>query len=76
MEKGYLQKADTLEELAQKLELPVENFKASVARYNELCAAGVDEDFGKEAYRLSAIDTPPFYGAKVCGRLLATMQSF
>ena len=29
-------KADTIEELAQKLGLPVEDFKATVERYNEL----------------------------------------
>ncbi len=35
----------------------------SVARYNELCAAGVDTDFGKGAEALIAIDTAPFYVA-------------
>ena len=61
---GYIVKADTIEELAEKLGLPVDTFKATVARYNELYAKGVDEDFGKEAYRLSAMDTAPFYGVR------------
>ena len=31
-------------------------------RYNELVAAGKDEDFGKPANYLVPVDTPPFYG--------------
>lgn len=38
IEAGYLQKANTLEELAEKLNIPVDNFVATVNRYNELCA--------------------------------------
>ena len=56
-------KADTLEELADKLEITDKAaFVASVKRYNELAAAGKDEDFGKPANYLVPVDTPPFYG--------------
>ena len=61
--------ADTLEELAEQLELPVDTFVATVERYNELCAKGVDEDFGKKSQWLAPVDTPPFYGAKRWPRL-------
>lgn len=40
----------------------LENFIASVERYNELCEAGVDDDFGKEPSLMFPIKTPPFYG--------------
>ena len=43
-------------------------------RYNELYDKGVDEDFGKEAHRMSALRTAPFYGAKNCGYILCTMD--
>ena len=46
---GLIQKADTLEELAEKLNMPADAFVATVERYNELCAKGEDEDFGKES---------------------------
>ena len=36
---------------------------ASVERYNEMCAAGVDDDFGKDAATLISIDEPPFFVA-------------
>ena len=57
-------KADTIEELAEGMGLPVENVKASIERYNELAAKGVDEDFGKVSSRLFPVDTPPFYACR------------
>ena len=35
--------------------------KATVERYNELCAAGADDDFGKEARYLVPIDNGPYF---------------
>ena len=55
-------KADTLEELADKLGLDRAAFVASVNRYNELCAKGADEDFGKPASCMIPIEKAPFYG--------------
>ena len=74
LEAGYVQKADTLEELAEKLNIPVDNFVASVQRYNELCAKGVDEDYGKEAHRMTPVDTAPFYGVRTCAWHLTTLN--
>ena len=64
---GYIVRADSIEELAEKLNLPVDTFVKTVERYNELAAKGEDEDFGKEAYRLSTLDTAPFFGTRQCG---------
>lgn len=69
---GLMFKADTLEELAEKLGIPADALKATVERYNELCAKGEDEDFGKEAYRMIALDTAPYYGGFFGGSLLTT----
>ncbi len=74
LEMGYLQKADTLEELAEKLNIPVDRFVASVKRYNELCAKGVDEDYGKSAHRMTPVDTAPFYGIRTCAWHLTTLD--
>ena len=49
-------------ELAKALDLPFDRMKASIDRYNALCEQGCDTDFGKPAYRLSALRTAPFYG--------------
>ena len=71
---GYLQKADTLEELAEKLNIPVDNFVASVKRYNELCYKGIDEDYGKGAHRMTPVDTPPYYGIRTGAWHLTTLD--
>ncbi len=64
---GYVVTADTIQELAEKLGLPAENFKATVDRYNELYDMQKDEDFGKEAYRLSQMRKAPFEGVRLSG---------
>lgn len=77
LEDGRLQKADTLDELADKLGFTgqaKDNFLAECDRYNELFDAQEDPDFGKEAYRLSELRTPPFYGATLGGTLLTTID--
>lgn len=74
IEQGVMIQADTLEELAEGLQIPVDTFVATVDRYNELYALGEDEDFGKEAHRLSALDTPPYYGFTMSGSMLTTID--
>ena len=74
---GVFFKADTIEELADKLGFTGEakdTFLATVERYNELYDKQNDEDFGKPAYRLSAIRTAPFYGCWLGASLLTTEQ--
>lgn len=71
---GYLMSADTIEELAEKLNIPADNLAASVQRYNELCAKGVDEDYGKSPHRMTPVDTPPYYGIRTCAWHLTTMD--
>lgn len=74
-EQGYIVQADTVEQLAEKLNLPVEAFAATVERYNALAAKGEDEDFGKEGYRLSSLSEAPFYGVRQSGGyLICTMD--
>ena len=66
MNKTPVYGAQTLEELAGYLGYEgeaVENFVASVKRYNELCEAGADDDFGKKADFMLPISEPPFYGS-------------
>ena len=79
VESGTMLKADTIEELAGLMDVPVAAFKATIDRYNELVALGEDLDYHKRADRLTAVDEPPFYaswsqgpGMLVClGGLLA-----
>lgn len=77
IEEGLMFEADTLEELGAKLGFEgesLDNFLATCERYNELYDLGEDADFGKEAYRLSELRNPPFYGAWYGASILTTLD--
>ena len=61
VEKGVVDTADTIEELAEAAGLPSYPLMKTIERYNELAAAGNDEDFGKRADRLFPVEEGPFY---------------
>ncbi len=65
LKKGNVLTAQTIEELAQKMEVPVETFKTTVARYNEMARNGKDLDFGKYHDRLTVMEKPIFYACKM-----------
>lgn len=66
---GKVVTANTLDELAKKMNIPTDKLKKTVARYNELAKKGNDEDYGKRKELMRPIDKPPFYA----GKLLATL---
>ncbi|AJC11406.1 fumarate reductase [Berryella intestinalis] len=77
LDKGTMVKADTLDELADKLGFAGEAkqaFLSEVEKYNGFYDKQEDADFGKEAYRLSAIKTAPFYGTWFGGSILTTVD--
>ncbi len=80
LESGVIVKADTLEELAAKAGLPVDELTATVERFNGFARSGTDEDFhrGESAYdryygdptnkpnpNLGEISHAPYYAAKM-----------
>lgn len=77
LERGFVVKADTIEELADGLGF-TDNAKSAfieeVDRYNTFYDNQFDEEFGKEAFRLSSLKTPPFYGCWYGGTLLTTVD--
>ena len=56
---GCIYLADTLEELAEKMGVPVDAFVETVNKYNEYTLAKHDPDFGKEFFG-NPIDEAPF----------------
>lgn len=57
--------AQTLDELLSYMPLTDEvreNVKAEIERYNEFCANGEDEDFGRDPKMLLPVDEGPFFG--------------
>ena len=54
LEDGTLIKADTLEVLAQKLNIDATTFVNTIERYNTFVELGHDEDFNKNAFDLKS----------------------
>jgi len=71
--KEFAVEAETVEELARKIKVPVQTFKATVDRYNELARLGKDLDFGKRPDRLTTIDKPPFYAGPIRQEFLVVL---
>ncbi len=69
---GIVFKADTIEELAQKLGLDADALRVTIDTYNQMCDAGVDTDYGKAKDFLFPVRTAPFYGARVVPTIYAT----
>lgn len=60
VDKGYIFKADTIEELAKQAGVDPAALKETVDGWNATVAAGVDAEFGRTG-QLTPISTPPFY---------------
>ncbi len=80
LEKGWLVKADTIEELVTKLAeqsgnapIDVENLKKTIAAYNAACDNGVDEEFGRESFYLAKLENPPYYAAEIAPSTIYTI---
>jgi len=57
----FMFRADTLEDLADRIGVNKKNFIETVRRYNESCEKGVDFDFFKRNDALVPISKPPYY---------------
>jgi succinate dehydrogenase/fumarate reductase flavoprotein subunit len=80
LESGFMTKADSLEELAQKMGIDAAGLVATAKRFSEFARTGKDADFGRgdSAYdrvysdprvkpnpNLGAIEKPPFYAVRI-----------
>ena len=81
IEAGLLIKADSIDELIEKMNAPEwdngafdgEKFKETLAHYNEMCEAGEDTDFYKPSLWMTTIDTPPYYAAEMGSSWMTTV---
>ena len=65
---GFIVHADTLEELAEKMDMDPSVFSETIATYNDACTSGNDAEFGKDAQYLKAVDGAPYYAIKAMPR--------
>ncbi|MDR0501131.1 MAG: FAD-binding protein [Coriobacteriales bacterium] len=54
---------NTIDEVISALGLPLAETKATVERYNSLCAKGADDDFCKNPSQMVPLTEAPFFGA-------------
>jgi succinate dehydrogenase/fumarate reductase flavoprotein subunit len=65
VELGILKRADTIEALAGQIGVDPGKLSGTVARWNEMVAAGGDADLGRPAGSMVPIATPPFYAGEI-----------
>ena len=72
VDKGWFQKADTIFDLAAKINLNPENLQKTVDKWNDACDKGVDSEFGVDAQDLGPIKQGPFYAMRLTLGILNT----
>ncbi|WP_414841178.1 flavocytochrome c [Enterococcus saccharolyticus] len=70
---GLTKKADTIEALAQEINLPEENLQATVDTWNKAVADKKDAEFGRETAMDHDLSTGPFYAIPIAPGIHHTM---
>ena len=71
--RGWILRADSIDELAKKIQADPENRKLmdadrlaeTVKMFNSYCALGKDEQFGRTPATMGPVEKPPFYAMKM-----------
>jgi succinate dehydrogenase/fumarate reductase flavoprotein subunit len=63
--KGWIMKADTIRELAEKMGKNADDLERTISTWNRSCAGGNDSEFGRPAKRMAPIQTPPYYAMEL-----------
>ncbi|MBI2954587.1 MAG: FAD-binding protein [Chloroflexi bacterium] len=65
LERGWIVKGDTVDELADKIGVPAANLAETVRRYNIYCREGHDPEFNRHPSDLTPFSQPPFYALRL-----------
>lgn len=63
-EQGYFLEADTIEELAEKMNVPADNLVQTVEKYQKAVETGVDEEFGRTSNLSIDFTHAPYYAVE------------
>ncbi|MCS7114063.1 MAG: FAD-binding protein [Nitrososphaerota archaeon] len=72
IEKGWIIKADTIRELAIRMNLNPAGLEDTIKKYNMYCKMGEDPEFNRPPDKMLPITTPPFYGVELALTLTNT----
>ena len=74
LKKGVIRKFDRLEDLAAAYDMPLDEFHATIERYNGYVKDGVDREYGREVLpEASPIAQSPFFGMRLWPKVHFTM---
>ncbi len=71
--RGWIIKAKSISELANKISIDASTLENTIAQYNELCNTGQDTDFNRPKESIKAIEGPPYYAIPI-GPVLVNTQ--
>jgi len=72
VEDGYALTANTIEELAQQMDVPVDELVKTVEKWNSDCEKGEDTQFHRPSSQLTPVATAPFYAIECVPEILNT----
>ncbi len=65
IEKGWISKAASIDELAQIMGVNSKNLRQTIDTWNQSCQGGEDDDFGRLPGTMVPISRPPYHAVKV-----------
>ena len=65
IEKGWIIKGDSIQELATELGIKPDSLQGTITAYNQFCGKGTDPEFGRPRRSLIKIDQPPYVALKL-----------
>ncbi len=72
IEKGWIIKGETIEDLARKIGIDAGNLVQTIVRYNESCTAAQEDSFGRLPETMTPLLIPPFYASELCLAIVNT----
>jgi succinate dehydrogenase/fumarate reductase flavoprotein subunit len=72
IERGWIERASTISELAKGLGLPPSALEDTINKYNDYCKRGKDPDFDRDPKSLEPIDEPLYYGMPLVPNFINT----
>jgi succinate dehydrogenase/fumarate reductase flavoprotein subunit len=73
IDKGWIVRADSVRELAERLGIDPDGLEREVAEFNDACERGRDDRFGRPPETLAPLSRPPYYGYRWAQLLITTL---
>lgn len=71
IERGWIKRADSIEELSKLMDREPGEVRATIDRFNEAARTGHDPEFGRDPKAMAPIEKPPFYSVGIVPGVVA-----